>query len=481
MRRSRSAFILLAALFGAACAPGPMADPLPPGEAAAAAPVVTAVVGGVLVDGTGAAPVPGSVVVIRGGVIECAGPASACTVPADARLVDARGKWVIPGLIDAHVHYSQTGFADGRPDALDLRERFPYDSTVAVNRRDPERYHRAYLCSGVTAVFDVGGFPWTWELRDEAARSPSAPHVAAAGPLLSTRDHWLNLPGERQFLHIATDSAVGAGARYVALSGGDALKVWFVHGQRSEGAAVWERRVARAGELADDLGLPFIVHATGLWQAKIAVRAGAELLVHSVYEDTVDAEFLEVAREAGTIYTPTLIVSRGYMQLAERDFDAESYGETLACVDPATRAKAFLTDSLSGRPEPAVLEARRNRLERLERTMAANLRRVKEAGIPIAMGTDAGNPLTLAGPSVYLEMEAMQAAGLTPLEVLVASTRTAAAAMGREERIGTLEPGKVADLLLLGADPLADIRNVRSVELIVRGGRVFRQEDLEWR
>lgn len=438
-----------------------------------------ALVGATLVDGTGRAPVEGAVVVVRGSAIECAGAALDCVIPPGARVLDVRGKWLIPGLVDAHVHYSQTGFADGRPDALDLRDRFPYDSTVAVNRLDAWRYHRAYLCSGVTAVFDVGGFPWTWSLRDGASGT-AAPHIAAAGPLLSTADHWLNLPGERQFIHIPTDSAVEAGARYVALNRSDALKVWFLHGESSDDPAGWERRVLLAGALADGLGLPLIVHATGLWQAKVAVRAGAKLLVHSVYQDRVDDEFLELARAAGTIYTPTLVVHEGYAQLSARDFDADAYGEELACVDPYTRAKAFLTDSLPGGASAEQLERIRAVGERRSALMAENLRRVKAAGIPIAMGTDAGNPLTLAGPSVFLEMEAMQAAGMTPMEVLVAATRTGAAAMGWGDQIGTVEEGKLGDLVVLDADPTADIRNAREVALVVRAGLVLDRANLKW-
>jgi imidazolonepropionase-like amidohydrolase len=94
------------------------------------------------------------------------------------------------------------------------------------------------------------------------------------------------------------------------------------------------------------------------------------------------------------------------------------------------------------------------------------------------MGTDAGNPLTLHGPSVYAEMEAMQAAGMTPMQVLVASTRTAAEAMGRAKDFGTIEKGKLADLLLLEADPAADIRNMRRLRTVVRGGEVHPVEAL---
>jgi imidazolonepropionase-like amidohydrolase len=153
----------------------------------------------------------------------------------------------------------------------------------------------------------------------------------------------------------------------------------------------------------------------------------------------------------------------------------------MSCVDPATRAKAFLTDSIPGRPDAADLERARSQAEvRFERD-AANVLLVHRAGIPIAMGTDAGNPLTLHGPSVFLEMEALQRAGLTPLEVLVASTRNGALAMGRLDDFGTVEAGKQADLVILDADPTADIANVRRIALVVRRGVVHRRADLEYR
>lgn len=431
-----------------------------------------AFVGATVVDGTGAPPVPDATVVMRGGRIACVGD---CEVGDDVHVIDARGKYIVPGLVDAHVHYSQTGWADGRPDALDLRERFPYDSTVVALRENPERFYRSYLCAGVTATFDVGGFPWTYGLRAPAEASTAAPHVAAAGPLLSTLDHWLNLPAERQFVHMASDSATRAGARMVARFDADAVKVWYLAGPRSDTAQAQALLRAGAAE-ARRAGIPLIVHATNLWAAKDALRAGASLLVHSVEDQPVDDEFIALARDAGTIYTPTLTVYDGYLQLAARDFDPE--GLPMACVDPATRAKAFLTDSLPGGGIP---DAARQRAGMRNRTTHENLRRVHAAGIPVAMGTDAGNPLTLHGASVYREMEAMAAAGLTPMDVLIASTRTGARAMGRADDFGTLEEGKIADLVVLDADPLADVRNLRRVRLVVRGGEVWTRDELEYR
>jgi imidazolonepropionase-like amidohydrolase len=432
-----------------------------------------ALVGATVVDGTGRPPRPDATVVMRGGRIACVGE---CEVGDDVHAVDARGKWIVPGLVDAHVHYSQSGWVDGRPDAEDLRARFPYDSTMAHLERNPERFFRSYLCSGVTSTFDVGGYPWTWALRRRAEASNAAPRLAAAGPLLSTRDHWLNLPAARQFVHTSSDSATRAGARMIVHHGSDAVKVWYLVSATSADTAAQKAHLRAAAEEARAAGIPLIVHATNLWAAKDALRAGARLLVHSVEDREVDDEFLRLAREAGAVYTPTLTVYEGYLQLAQRRWDTA--GVALECVDPDTRALAALTDGLQPREAPAdgweAVYARRR-----ERTRA-NLRLVHAAGIPVAMGTDAGNPLTLHGASVFNELEAMAAAGMTPVAVLESATRVGARAMGRDD-VGTLEPGSHADLLVLDADPLADVRNLRRILLVVRGGEVWTRAELEYR
>lgn len=429
--------------------------------------------GATVVDGTGAAPRRNATVVMRNGRIECVGD---CPLGPGVEAIDARGKWIIPGLVDAHVHYSQTGWADGRPDAEDVRARFPYDSTVVELEAHPERFFRSYLCSGVTATFDVGGYPWTWPLRARAEASNAAPRVAAAGPLLSTLDHWVNLPAARQFVFTANDSVTRAAARMARQYRSDAVKVWYLADVPGADTTQIKALLRAAADEARSAGIPLIVHATDLWAAKDALRAGAHLLVHSVQDQPVDDEFIQLARQAGTIYNPTLTVAQGYLQLYARRFDPA--GLPMECVDPATRAKAALTDSLPAHNYP--MERIRQSIERERQVMADNLRRVHAAGIPVAMGTDAGNPLTLHGASVYSEMEAMAAAGLSPMDVLIASTRTAARAMGRDD-IGTLEPGKLADLVVLDADPLADVRNLRAVRLVARGGEVWTRAELEYR
>ncbi len=445
-----------------------------------AAPPATAFIGATLVDGTGAAPVRNAAVLMRDGRVACAGPRAACPVPPDADTVRAAGKWIIPGLIDTHVHFSQTGWVDGRPDALDLRDQYPYDQVEADLHARPERFFRSYLCSGVTSVFDVGGYPWTLDLQARTAHSTTAPRVLSAGPLLSTIDFWLNLPDQRQFIYMADDATVRQAVRAHKAWGAAAMKVWYIMPPQPPDTARVSALVAAAGDEARKVGLPLIVHATGLWEAKDALRAGARVLVHSVWSAPVDDEFLALARRAGTIYAPTLMVPDGYRQVAARRFERDR--QPLECVDPGTRAKALATDSVAPakRPTTAALEQRAARTAQGLAQGLANLKRVHDAGIPIALGTDAGNPLTLHGASVFMELEAMQAAGLTPLEVLVAATRTGARALGLDST-GTVTAGATADLVVLDADPLADIRNVRRIALVVRRGEVYTRRELEYR
>jgi imidazolonepropionase-like amidohydrolase len=427
--------------------------------------------GATLIDGTGAPPVRDAVVLVRSGKIDCAGTRAACPVPEGVPVTDLTGAFLAPGLVDAHVHFAQTGWADGRPDAFDVRAAYPYDEVQKGLRSHPERFYRSYLCSGVTAVFDVGGYPWSLDLPARAETDLLAPHVTASGPLLATIDFWLNLPGERQFLFLKDEESARSGVSYLASRGAQAVKVWYiVTKERPVEASV--PAVLAAGAEAKKRGLPLIVHATGLAEAKVALRAGAKLLVHGVVDQLVDDEFLALLKSSGAIYCPTITVADGYVNLAR----AAAAGKPLAaddpngCVDPAMRALLSQTGKINLDAIAEKVKSREVWLSEHKKIMAANLKRVRDASLPIAMGTDAGNPGTLHGPSVHAEMETMQAAGLTPMEVLVSATRVAARALGREKEIGTVEKGKLADLVVLGADPSSDASNFRKVKGVVRGG-----------
>lgn len=439
----------------------PVGTPAPP----------KAIAGATLIDGRGGAALPNANIIIRDGKIDCAGR---CSVPEGVDVVDAHGMWVTPGLIDAHVHFSQTGWADGRPDSLDVRKAHPYEQVEGDLNAHPQRFGHSLLCSGVTSVFDVGGYPWTLRLHDAFENDTSVPHVVAAGPLLSTLDHWLNLPGERQFIHLHDEQSAREGVRYLASQGSRAVKVWYIVSpqlpvEKSAGA------VNAAGDEARRLKLPLIVHATGLSEAKAALRAGANVLVHSVEDMPVDAEFIDLAKKNGTIVIPTLTVLDGYVRMYRGVVDrkAPDVDDPNHCIGRATLAKVAETATVDASlVDPARMTARQQRAEKFARITRANLKTLVSEGIAVATGTDAGNPLTLHGPAIYAEMEAMQASGMTAMQVLVSSTATASRALGMEKEAGTIEKGKDADLVIVAGDPSADIANLRKIRFVIRSGVV---------
>ncbi|NNF26412.1 MAG: amidohydrolase family protein, partial [Gemmatimonadetes bacterium] len=243
----------------------------------------TAIVGATLVRGDGSPPMEGATLVIRDGRIECVGPAQECTPPRDADVVDASGRFVTPGLVDAHVHFSQTGWIDGRPDGLSAPDLYPYLETSRALEADPGRWHRSYLCTGITAVFDVGGHPWTTQLPVSAEDNPDAAHVRAAGPLITHATRTALMADEEHytFLPMDTPAEVRSSVRRLEEMGSSAVKVWYLRPPEARREEL-DERLMQVGEEARSAGLDLIVHATSLREAKMALRAGAKLLVHSV-------------------------------------------------------------------------------------------------------------------------------------------------------------------------------------------------------
>jgi imidazolonepropionase-like amidohydrolase len=477
--RATAALMMLAAVTPTLLAP------------AAASAQTRALVGATVIDGTGAAPLTDAVVLIDGDRITCVGTAAQCPVPGDAERTNLQGRFITPGLVDAHVHFSQTGWLDGRPDGLTAPDVFPYAETSRRARENPGRWHRSYLCTGVTAVYDVGGHPWTTQLPDLAENDPDAAHVRAAGPLITHADvPALQVDDEHYtFLPMGSVDEALQSVHKVVDMGATSVKVWYVGSPPSRWAEL-DEIVMAIGEATRRAGLDLIVHATGLREAKTAVRAGAALLVHSVQNQLVDEEFLDLVAEQGTIYAPTLTVGENWARaMVSVVMDApEAVDDPNGCVDHTTvgnvNGTAMLRDYLPERLQSGGNEYAYRRFIGVGRTqaiMAENLRRVHASGAVVATATDAGNPMTLHGPSMYGEMETMQSVGLSPMEVIVMSTRNGAMAMGRLGDFGTLEAGKIADLIVLTEDPSADVAAFRSLTHVMRMGVMHDQKDLAYR
>jgi len=416
-------------------------------------------------------------IVIVGNRIRSVGPSSSAGIPPGATVIDAKGKWVIPGLVDGHVHFFQSGNLYTRPDAADFTRWVPYAREVERNKARLPQTFKVWLASGVTSVVDIGGPFWNFEMRDAARNTPAAPRVAVAGPLISmVDDPPLDLGDPPIIKTTSADDARALVARELARKP-DFIKVWFIY-RPGDDLRAQEAIVKAAGDAAHAAGIRLAVHATELVTAKAALRAGADYLVHSVTDERIDDEFIALAKRNHALYCPTIFVLSSYeMALSNtwRPTEAErrlADPQIVAAMSDLERIPKALIPARVARlmakppdtaPSPLVLQ---------------NLRAVWDAGIPVVMGTDAGNIGALHGPVVFREMEIMTRAGLTPLQVLRSATVNGAKAMGLERDLGTIEPGRLADLVILDADPLADVNNLSKVSRLVKDGRVFSEEEL---
>jgi hypothetical protein len=219
------------------------------------------------------------------------------------------------------------------------------------------------------------------------------------------------------------------------------------------------------------------VHATDLETARAAVEAGADILVHSVFDRPVDDAFVRLLRDHDVLYTPTLMVRERYRQVFAQQLNLTlpehriGQKEVLGSLtDPAVLPDSLVPVSIRQRMARAPSVAS-------DTTAMRNLARLHAAGIPIAAGTDAGNIGTPHGPALFREMELMRAAGLTPREVLATATAGGARLMGRDD-LGQLEPGMQADLVVLDENPLTDLTHTRSIRQVVKRGRLFAPDAL---
>jgi len=439
--------------------------------------LVTAIVDATVVHperGGAAAEEPGMTILIEGDRIVAVGRDPA---PVGAMVVDAAGKWVIPGLVDSHVHFFQSGNLYTRPDAADLTSWVSYQAETKRNQTRLPATFKVWLASGVTSVVDVGGPMWNFEVREHAARTPEAPRVQVAGPLVSMIARPQLDLGDPPIIKAASPREAEALVRRELALKPDFVKVWFIH-QPGDDLAAQEAIVKTAGDVAHSAGVRLAVHATELVTAKAALRAGADVLVHSVVDEPVDDEFLALARTRSVIYVPTLFVRAGYMLALSGTWIATDAEKRLADPQILAAMQDLAKHPVEELPPRIAELMKKPRAAGPTPAATANLRKVWDAGIVVAMGTDAGNIGTLHGPSVFREMALMAKAGLSPAEVLVSATVNGAKMLRLEGELGRVEPGKLADLVILDADPLLSVDNLSKIHRVVRAGRVCNPDDL---
>ncbi len=386
------------------------------------APASTAVAyeGAQLIIGDGSDPIADAVIVVDGGVITAAGPASAVTAPDGAERVDLSGRFVIPALVDTHVHF-----------------RVPREELV------DDLHRRAYYGVGLGLSLGHDGEDTAFEVRDltipGAARSMTAGRgITRPEPGRSEVPYWIDTPEEAR-----------EAVRELAAQGVDIVKLW-VDDRNGQYEKLTPEIYGPAIEEAHAHGLRVAAHIFDLEDAKGLLEAGVDAFAHSVRDMDVDDEFVTMVQEQPDVTLMANLGSRG----AHEDVS------WLSGTIPADELEA-LQGQYQERPE----------IHEAFAIQARNLVRLHEAGMKIVMGTD-GN----GGYRPHIEMRDMVEAGMSPHDVLVASTGLAAEFLGRGDEVGTIEAGKSADFVVLEADPLADIMNTRRIEAVyLRGERVDRE------
>jgi imidazolonepropionase-like amidohydrolase len=436
-----------------------------------------ALVGATVFDATGAPPIADAVVVVDGDRIAAVGPRDQVTIPDDAEIIDVSGRFVVPGLVDPHIHFFQSGGLYTRPDIVDLRDVRSYESEQAGIQARMDDTFRRYLASGVTAVVDVGGPMWNFDVRDQARESEFAPRVAVAGPLISTVDRPQLDLGDPPIIRAESRRHATKLVRGQLKRKPDLIKVWFIlpeSGDPTENLPILKTVIRQAHRKKKRVA----VHATQLRTAQVAVDAGADILVHSIDDEPVDEDFIRAMKKGDVLLTTTLVVYEGYGEVLGRDVKLLDIERRLG--DPAVIASwgeletPVVSDHVPAEKSAARVE---KMLARREITHA-NLRALMDAGVAVHPGTDAGNIGTVHGPSVHREFQLWIEAGMTPEQTLIGATREAARVFAAEPEFGTVEPGKLADLLVLDADPLADVANLQAIHRVVLGGRVLDPEEI---
>lgn len=403
---------------------------------------------GVLIDGNGGAPIPDAALLVDGSTIRSVGRRSEVTQPAgDVTLIDAQGGFILPGMIDTHVHI----MFDGINIPKMLTTPFSYNFFTTIDRM------RRTIDAGITSVRDAGGADLGVKRAVEdgvvvgprmqisvTALSITGGHGDGWMPSGFSLDLFQPYPGMPDNKCDGVEE-VRKKVREVLRAGAEVVKVCSTGGVLSptdhpEFTQFTEEELAvMVQEAAYRRGVKVMAHAQGAEGIKNALRAGIHSIEHGIF---LDDEAIDLMLAKGAFLVPTLLAPLSVIEIAEKSGTMPEYG-----VRKARESIEIHSESIA---------------------------KAYKAGVTIAMGTDAG----VMPHGVNLrELGLMCSIGMSPMEAIVATTRTAAACLGWQERLGTLERGKLADVIITATDPLVNIRsleNVDNIRLVMQDGKVLK-------
>jgi len=384
--------------------------------------------------------------------------------------INGKGKWLIPGLIDAHIHFFQSGGIYTRPDALDLTAYVPYEEEIQWLKDNASDLLKRYLRCGITTVVDVGGPMYNYELRDKFNKLPEYPNIFLTGPLISTYQPEAFKIDDPPIIRVQSISeAVDLVQKQIPFKP-DFIKIWYITLPTQTAESTYEIVEATIKESHRN-GLKVAVHATQLNTAKLAIKAGADILVHSV-DEPIDEDFTRMLLENDVAYIPSMVVSSNYTKAFGQNPTLTT--EDFQFANPYTVGTLFDSKHFpTGHPlelyQPYIPEMqKRDKVN--DSIKSVNLKMLSTTDALITTGTDAGNIGTLHASSYYDEIQAMKDAGLSNAHILAASTINGARALGKEKVLGSIKSGKIADLIILNTNPLDDIQSIKDIAYIIKDG-----------
>ncbi|TXE18780.1 amidohydrolase family protein [Psychroserpens burtonensis] len=432
--------------------------------------------------------IPNQTVVITNDLISDIQSSKNIKVPENAIAIDGTGKYLAPGLTDAHMHFSQNGGLYTRPDAINLQEFVPYGDEITTSKTTMENKLRRYLKNGITTVFDVGSPLYYLEKSKTFEDKYFAPTIYMTGPLSTTYkpEIYKDFPDDSPF---ALTQTIEEGIKSVQDQlpyKPDFIKIWYIVG--ADGLSVEEsarKNLPIVKAIIDEAhknNLKIAVHATQRITAQLAVENGADFLVHSVDDEILKPGFVQLMKKNKVVLCPTLIVSSGYANTFGQNLNFSPYD--LKTANPFQLGTLLDLKHLSDTLLVNRYKAMGNSNERLEglrredSISRVNLKILLDAGVTIATGTDAGNLGTLHVSSYQAELKAMQASGMSNWQILVASTINGAKILNKENQFGSIAIGKKANLILLDENPIQNLENLTKINKVINKGVVFDPKDL---
>ena len=420
---------------------------------------------------------PNATIVINGDKIEAVvmGKQNAAAL---GKQIDCKGKFILPGYIDTHVHFFQSADLFTRPDGADLNSVRPYKDEVAWIKSHLNDVFARYIRCGITSVVDVGGPMWNFEVRKTANSTAKAPRVAVAGPLISSVSREKLDLGDPPIVKIDNPDQAREFVRKLAAQNPDLVKIWYIV-DKDHPVDSFRPIVRATVEESHAHKIRVAVHATELETARAAVEEGADILVHSVVDKPVDDAFVKLLKDRHIILCPTLVVFERYGRTFSHQLnltpEEKAWGnpEVIASLDVTKIPQDKLPDRIKSalaKPDEAL-----DRIKKTYDVALPNLKTLEDAGVTIAAGTDAGNIGTIHGPALFREFQLMKEAGLTPMQILECATANAAKLFGGDTgaHIGKIDNGYLADLVILKSNPVDDIAHASDIDSVIKNGVLY--------